>query len=64
MTQTCRPAGAWENWFADVLYTYRPAGATEEQYVSVPIRETVWTPIECTGAGSANLLGEATSPLR
>ncbi len=44
--------------------TGRPAGATEEQYVSVPIRETVWTPIECTGAGSANLLGEATSPLR
>ena len=36
MTQTGRPAGAWENWFADVLYTYRPAGATEEQYVSVP----------------------------
>ena len=27
LRHTCRPSGAWENWFTDVLYTYRPSGA-------------------------------------
>ena len=30
------PLGLWGNFITDVLYTYRPAGANEEQCISVP----------------------------